>query len=172
MKNKSSSQSVLICLFILLAFAVCNLPARVGATSTNWIDPSSGNWFTDANWDNHVPTTSIEAFVNNASTAQINISTTANAQSLTLGLNATDSGTVKVDGTNGGNLIVPPGGCPLDPIDIFPGLLSVGYQGTGTMTITNGGTVSSGWAGARKTRSSVKSSEPFSPRLMMTSRGP
>lgn len=144
MKNKSSSQSVLICLFIVLAFAVFSLPARVDATSTNWID-TTGDWFTDANWDNHVPTTSTDAFTNNAGTAQINISTPARAQSLTLGLNATDSGTVTVDGTHSGNLSVPPGGCPLDPIDIFPGLISVGYQGSGTLTITNGGTVSSGW---------------------------
>jgi hypothetical protein len=146
MKNKSSSQSVLICLFILLAFAVCNLPARVGATSTNWIDISSGNWFADANWDNHVPTTSTDAYVNNAGTAQVNThNPDATAQSLTLGLDAGNSGTVTVDGTLNGTLSIPPGGCPLYTHDIFPGLLSVGYQDTGTLKITNGGTVSSGW---------------------------
>jgi T5SS/PEP-CTERM-associated repeat protein len=141
MKNKSAPQLLLLCVFTVLAFAVCNLPAQVGATSTNWIDTTS-NWFTDANWNNHVPTTSTDAFIDNAGTAQIN-SQTGNAKSLTLGSNQQNSGTVSVDGTNGGRLVVPDA-CA-DQIGIFPGLLSVGYSGTGTLLITNGGTVSSVW---------------------------
>lgn len=143
MKNKSAPQLLLLCVFTVLAFAVSNLPARVGATSTNWIDTTS-NWFTDANWNNHVPTTSTDAFIDNAGTAQINNSQTANAKSLTLASNQGDSGTVSVDGTNNGSLVIPDG-CTDNYTDIFPGLLSVGYSGTGTLSITNGGTVSSLW---------------------------
>ena len=72
--------------------------------------------------------------INNGGKAQIT-SSGATALSLTLGYNATNSGTVSVDGTNGGtcrSLARP-------PLDIY-----VGYQGTGTLTITNGGLVNSG----------------------------
>jgi hypothetical protein len=86
-----------------------------------------------------VPTSSTDAFINNAGEAQI-LSSGGTAQSLTLGLNSGDSGTVSVDGTNGGSLTVPP-----ECDDYFPGDISVGYQGTGTLIITNGGTVSSGF---------------------------
>jgi hypothetical protein len=140
MKNKSASQSVLICLFTVLAFALYISPAR--ATSTDWINAASGDWFSDANWDNHVPTNSTDAFVYNGGTAQVN-SSGGQAQSLTVGPNQGDSGTVTVDGTDFGTLTLPDG-CT-DNNGIFPGLLSIGYSGAGTLTITNDGKVYSLW---------------------------
>ena len=134
MKNKSVPQSVLICLFIALAFAVYNPPAR--ADSTTWTNLSTGDWFTGANWSNGVPDCMKDASVNNAGKAQIN-SSGATALSLTLGLNAGQSGSASVDGTNSGNLTV--GNCSSAVGDIY-----IGSQGSGTMSITNGGRVSSG----------------------------
>ena len=138
MKNKSVSRSVLIGLFVVLTFAVCNSPARA-TTTTTWTD-RIGDWFSAANWSNGVPTFSTDALINNGGTAQISRSG-ANAASLTLGLNAGDSGSVTVDGTNA-NLGLP---CSTDIAGIFPGLLSVGYSGGGKLIITNGGKVASEW---------------------------
>jgi T5SS/PEP-CTERM-associated repeat protein len=135
MKNKSVSQSALIGLFAVLTFAVCSSPAQ--ATSTTWTG-TSGDWFTGTNWSNGVPTCSLDAYINNDGKAEIN-SSGATALSLTLGANTTNSGTVSVDGTNGGTLLVQ--GCPSAPIR---GPITVGYQGTGTLTISNGGLVQSG----------------------------
>src|ERR1700693_1276535 len=84
MENKSASQSVLICLFGVLTFAVCTLPA-LGQTcepTTTWTG-STGDWFTDGNWDNPVPCSTTDAYINNGGGAQINAY--AVAHSLTLG---------------------------------------------------------------------------------------
>ncbi len=134
MKNKSALQSILICLFVVLAFAAYNSPAR--ADSTTWTG-GSGDWFTDANWTNHVPGPSTDAFINNGGNATIN-SSNASAHSLTLGLNPGDSGTVSVDGTNAALSLA-------DPSENL-GPIYVGYQDRGTLSIKNGGTVTAGFA--------------------------
>ena len=136
MKNKSLSQSVLICLFAILAFVVCNSPAGADTTSTYWTGTSS-DWFSSANWNNGVPTSSLDAYINNSGKAGIN-NPNAIAQSLTLGLNAGDSGTVLVSGPYGSLSI--PQNCPNN----IPGAIYVGYRDTGTLNITGGGTVSCG----------------------------
>jgi T5SS/PEP-CTERM-associated repeat protein len=150
MENKSASQSVLICLFGVLTFAVCTLPA-LGQTcepTTTWTG-STGDWFTDGNWDNHVPCSTTDAYINNGGGAQINAY--AVAHSLTLGQYAGNSGTVYVTGTNH-NLIVSSdvyvgyqGKGYLSITDgayvQIPFQTHVGYQGTGTLSITNGATV-------------------------------
>jgi hypothetical protein len=140
MKNKSASHSALIGLFVVLAFAFCNSPARA-TTTTTWID-TVGDWFNAAKWDHGVPTSTTDALINNGGTAQINSPGNANAASVTLGLNAGDSGALTVDGTNA-TLGLP---CSTDIAGIFPGLISVGYRGTGKLSITNGGRVASEWA--------------------------
>jgi hypothetical protein len=89
-----------------------------------------------ANWSNGVPTCSLDAYINNGGGAAINSGATA--LSLTLGENTTDSGRVSVDGTNGGNLVVQ--ACGNGPL----GDITVGYQGTGALSISNGGFVGSG----------------------------
>lgn len=105
MKSKSASHSVLIGLFVVLAFAVYSSPAR--ADSTTWIGEGT-DWFDARNWDNGVPTAATDAFINNGSKVGIN-RPGATARSLTLGANAGQSGEVSVDGTTGGNLVIPPG---------------------------------------------------------------
>lgn len=126
MKNKSAPQSVLICLFVALAFAVCNSPAR--ATTTSWMG-GSGDWFTCASWSSGCPDSGKDALINNGGKPYINISG-ATANTLTLGLYTGYSGTVYVDGTTTADLNVSQG-------------IYVGSQGTGTLNITNGGSVES-----------------------------
>ena len=122
---------VLIPLALTLVCFALSPPAQ--ASSTYWTD-TSGDWFTAANWSNGVPTCSLDAYINNAGTAQIN-SSGATALSLTLGHYTTDSGTVSV---SGGTLVVQVCGNGL------LGDIYVGYQGTGNLSITNGGYVTSG----------------------------
>lgn len=142
MKKKSRSKSVLICLFTVLAFAVYNSPAR--AETRTW-RCTSDDWFNPTCWEPlGVPTFLTDAFINNGGKATINGPVAmAMARSLTLGANAGESGTVSVQG--GGSLNVP-GECAEAPETIFPGLISVGYGGRGTLSISSGGKVTSGYA--------------------------
>ncbi|MDQ6760144.1 MAG: hypothetical protein M3Z32_09810 [Acidobacteriota bacterium] len=149
MKNKSAAPSILICLFIALTFAAYSSPAW--ATTTNWTGASNSDWFNPNNWDNGIPTYLKDAFINNGGKAAIN-SPGATARTLTLGAGAGDSGTVVVDGTYGGALSVgsnprPCGGATNQgaPFGVgdAEGQIIVGYGGSGTLSITNGGAVSS-----------------------------
>lgn len=122
---------------ILLAITALALSASPGATQaadcigqTTWID-SIGSWFVPANWNGGQPSTATNAEIDNSGTAQINTSTpTAHACSLTLGYNGADSGKVSVS---------------TGILDISNEAL-VGAAGKGTLTITNGGTVTTGIA--------------------------
>jgi len=137
---------VLIGLCIALAFVVYSSPAR--ATTTTWTGNGDGSdWFDADNWDHGVPTYSADAVVNTGK-AEINGSG-AVARTLTLGTGEGDEGTVVV---SGGALTVGSGtrpcsgsiaeGAPLG-LSGSEGVIVVGYGGTGTLQITNGGTVSS-----------------------------
>jgi T5SS/PEP-CTERM-associated repeat protein len=132
MKTKSTPQAPRILtknaiLLALAGLAVCASPTVALAAEclaeTNWID-STGSWFVAANWNNGVPTSVIGAQINNGGTAQVN-SSGAIACDLTLGYNATESGTVSVDG---GSLTV------LQEAEI-------GAHGKGSLTVKNGGSV-------------------------------
>ncbi len=114
---------------ILLAVTALALSTSAAfAATTTWTD-STGSWFTDGNWDNHVPTCTTDAQINNGGTAQVSSPLQIGyAHDLTLGLNTADSGNVSVTGVNGGSLSI----C---------GSVFVAYRGTGSMTVTNGGTV-------------------------------
>lgn len=140
MKKKSASHSVLICLFIVLAFAVYSSPAR--ADTTTWTGASNRDWFSATNWDHGVPTSSTDAFINNGDKVEINRSG-ATARSLTLGVNQGNSGTVWVNGANGGSLDAVAQACAEGNADPKDGAIYVGYGGTGTLSITNGGRVTS-----------------------------
>src|SRR5438105_12024395 len=99
MKNKSPSQLVLICLLAAAVFALCNSSAR--ADRTTWTGRGNDNdWFNCRNWDPDCPDVNTDAFINNGAKVAINHSG-AVAQSLTLGENVGDSGTLTVDGTAG-----------------------------------------------------------------------
>jgi T5SS/PEP-CTERM-associated repeat protein len=132
MKTKYTSQTAAkpswkkVILLAITALAL-STPAAFAA-STTWTD-SIGSWFTDGNWSNHVPTCTVDAYINNGGTAQVSSALqTGHADNLYLGYGTADSGYVSVPGVNGGSLSI----C---------GSVFVAYQGTGTMTVTNGGTV-------------------------------
>lgn len=132
MKTKSTPQTrtKTAILLAITALALCASPAVTVAAdcilTTTWTD-SNSSWFIAGNWNNGVPTANTSAYINNAGTANIN-STGAAACNLTLGYNAVNSGTVSI---NGGSLAV-------------TNEVEVGAYGKGTLTVTNGGTVSAG----------------------------
>ena len=151
MKNKSPSHSFLIGLLIALAFAVSSSPAR--ADSTYWTGAVSNNWLTEpsaspapgspGNWTNGVPNSCTDAFINNGGKAEIDSSSPvlARARSLTLGEGAPgggapQAGTLVIDGTNSGALLLGFGSCEV-PFD--DGVIYVGKEGTGTLDIIDGG---------------------------------
>jgi len=95
---------------------------------TKWRLDGTGSWF-DPNWDNGEPNSTTAAQINNGGTAQIlDDPAMAEACSLTLGLNAEDSGTVQVTPGHG-DLII-------DEATI------VGSAGKGNLTITQGNVTS------------------------------
>jgi T5SS/PEP-CTERM-associated repeat protein len=116
---------------ILLGIAALTLLASPGVALadctpvTNWTDGKS-SWFTCSNWSNdQCPSSTIGAVVDNGGTAQISVSTPqASACSLSLGPTSGNSGNVSV--STGGNLTVTYG-------------ITIGDQGTGSLTVTNSG---------------------------------
>jgi autotransporter family porin len=136
MKKKSASRTAqfnkIIILLIVSGITLCASPTTVLADSctqqTNW-SVSSGSWFVGSNWSAGVPNLNKSAQINNGGTATIS-STGAESCDLTLGGAATDSGTLVV---NQGALNM-----SLDA--------AVGGYGKGTLTITNGGTVTAALA--------------------------
>ena len=115
-------------LLSVAALALCALPAIALAElclqTTTWTDTGTGSWFDPTKWSNGVRNSNKNAFINNGGTANIN-SAGAAACNLILGFEATESGTVSV---NGGTLAV-------------DHEVEVGALGKGKLTITNGGTV-------------------------------
>jgi uncharacterized protein (TIGR03382 family) len=108
----------------LAAAALCAVQSVSRADSIWQAAPATpADWFTPANWNGGVPTSSIIAQINNAGTAEITAGA-ALASSLRLGNTSTDSGAVTM---SGGTLEV-------------TGTQHVGRFGTGTFT-QSGGTV-------------------------------
>lgn len=110
---------------ILLAITALALStASAFAADTNWVG-TTGSWFDPANWYPAIPDSGTNAFINNGGTAQIQTDfPVAEALSLTLGLNANDSGIVQVTPFFG---------------DLRVGqAIFVGYRGTGKLTQTFG----------------------------------
>jgi hypothetical protein len=144
MKTKYASQTAAkpswksAILLAITALVLCAAPAvALGnvcpAGATCWTD-STGSWFTDGNWSNHVPTSTIDAYINNGGFAQIYLQTpSASAKSLTLGDGISDSGTVGVGSNNYGTLAV-------------GDTIVVANKGTGTLKIASGGTATSAGA--------------------------
>jgi hypothetical protein len=119
---------------ILIAVAAVALSASsafaqaICTVNTNWT-AGAGNWFTAGNWDHGVPNSTTGATINNGGTAQIGSSLHANACSLILGNDISNSGTVSVGGFAGltvGDTAI------------------IGNKGTGNLSIVTGGTVASG----------------------------
>jgi T5SS/PEP-CTERM-associated repeat protein len=136
MKAKSTSQIARMLtrnaiLLTVTALALCASPTIALADGcigqTTWTGAIDNNWFTAGNWSNGVPTVGDTAEIDNGGTANIN-SAGAVACNLILGFNAADTGYVSV---NGGGLTV---GSEVE----------VGAHGQGTLTITNGATITAG----------------------------
>src|SRR6266699_2443061 len=92
---------------ILLAVTALALSTPAAfAASTTWTD-STGSWFTDGNWSNHVPTCTVDAYINNGGTAQVSSPLQiGHAHDLYLGYGTADSGHVSVPGVSGGSLSI------------------------------------------------------------------
>ena len=109
---------------MVAALALSASPAVGCLAETSWTD-GTGSWFVAANWLNQqLPTVGIGAQINNGGTAQVN-GPGAAACDLTVGFDATESGTVSV---NSGSLAVNQEA-------------EIGAHGKGTLTINNGGSV-------------------------------
>jgi len=125
MKNKSASHLVLTGLFVVLVLAASNSIVRAQECpgTATWVG-GIGDWFVGTNWSPSgcVPTETIDAFINNGGTAQI-LAGIATAESVHLGENQGDSGSVKVAGASAG---------------LLPGTIYVGNRGIGNLTIGNG----------------------------------
>jgi T5SS/PEP-CTERM-associated repeat protein len=89
---KSSWKNSILLIITVLALS---MSAAFGATTT-WTDGVS-SWFLGTNWNNGEPHSMTDALINNGGTAQISANAPmAEALSLTLGLNAGNSGSVEV----------------------------------------------------------------------------
>lgn len=95
------------------------------AHASNWTG-GTGDWFDPANWDNGVPTVGGYATLDNGGTAQIE-APGAVSQGVTAGFNSGASGAVEVSGN---------GASWTNTYSIY-----LGYQGTGTLSISDGGQV-------------------------------
>jgi T5SS/PEP-CTERM-associated repeat protein len=115
--------AVRVCVW--LALGSLAVPTLMEAQVT-W-NAGTGNWFTNTNWTpNIVPTSAIDASINNAGTAQV-LATGGAVRVLTLGAGVGQSGTLQV---NGGALTT-------------SSSLLVGDFGSGTITVSNGGVLAS-----------------------------
>jgi len=85
-------------LCLLAGAAALVLSATAGAQQTKWrLNPAQdGNWFVPNNWDNGVPTSATDAFIENAGTAKITAGI-ADANQLDLGVDY--EGTLRISGT-------------------------------------------------------------------------
>lgn len=136
MKTKFTSQTArtltrntILLALIGLAFSA----SSVVAATTIWTLNGTGSWFTSSNWDHGEPDPLTDAQINNGGTARIIIDVPqAVALSLTLGLNANQSGTVEVSAPHGG-------------LSVGQAIF-VGYRGKGTLAITDGDSVMSATA--------------------------
>jgi T5SS/PEP-CTERM-associated repeat protein len=145
MKNKSTSHLILTGLFVALVLAASNSIVRAQECpgTSNWIG-GTGGWFTGTNWSSGcVPNVTIDATINNGGHAQIHgpLSNHAAAESLVLGDDEGDSGSLTIDGDHSAVLDIG-GACR--------GNIYVGNRGSGNLTITDEGYIRSrfGFVGA------------------------
>jgi T5SS/PEP-CTERM-associated repeat protein len=130
--------------------------ARAQTQSTNWTNPTLGNWFIGTNWSNGVPGAgpTVKAVISNGGTALIDA-----------GSNAIFSGSLDIGGPAGHGSMIVDGGALLRQYDSVSVLGSanisgsvvvsdngsywglneaINLSGSGTFTVENAATVSSG----------------------------
>jgi T5SS/PEP-CTERM-associated repeat protein len=129
LKDQLNNKNAILVAIAALALSTSSAFAQVlCTTNTNWTD-GSGNWFTAGNWDHGVPNSNTGASINNGGTAQIGSFLNANACSLILGNDISNSGSVSINGSAG--------------LTVADSVV-VGNKGTGNLTVATGGTVASG----------------------------
>jgi hypothetical protein len=129
--RKLNNKNAILVAVAALALSTSSAFAQAFCTvNTNWTD-GSGNWFTAGNWDHGVPNSTTAATINNGGTAQIGSFLSANACSLTLGNDISNSGSVSINGSAG--------------LTVANSVL-IGNKGIGSLTVATGGTVASGSA--------------------------
>jgi len=114
-----------VCL-ILIGVMIGLLPP-VSAQTTQWIGPANGNWNVSTNWDNGIPTSSLDAGIENGTTARLDTAGGA-ANNLTLGGTSATQGTLEMAG---------PGTLDVD------NTLTIGGLGVGQMTLGTSADVTS-----------------------------
>lgn len=124
-------------LFVVLVLAASNSIVRAQECpgTSNWIG-GTGGWFVGTNWSNGcVPNVTVDATINNGGHAQIlGGPNHAAAESLVLGDNQGDKGSVTIDGD---------GSAVLDIGGACRGTLYIGNRGSGNLTISNQGYIRS-----------------------------
>jgi hypothetical protein len=129
--RKLNNKNAILAAVAALALSTSSVFGQAFCTiNTNWT-AGSGNWFTAGNWDLRVPDSTTGATINNGGTAQIGSFLSANACSLTLGNDISNSGSVSINGSAG--------------LTVANSVL-IGNKGIGSLTVATGGTVASGTA--------------------------
>ena len=143
-RRKASQSGVVAlgCAMVLLGLQ----PSQTALGDNVWTD-GTGSWFSPSNWSSSVPTSGVDAEINNGGTAQI--AGSADAQILILGQNAGESGAVTIQ--SGGlrtedGLYVADGSNSTGTVTVQNGILNAinginmnfGSNSTGTLTIQNG----------------------------------
>jgi outer membrane autotransporter protein len=154
-KSLARAASKFVSSTLLTALALFAASTVSTHAQTDWTGAFSNGWFNFRNWDAGVPTQTTSAIINTVTPNSTEVrGTGAQAQNLTIGANGTgmlviQNGGTLIDFGAGlvGNL---PGGAGAVLVTGAGsnwqnnGSVVVGGQGTGTLTIQNGGTVSSG----------------------------
>jgi hypothetical protein len=123
---KLSKKSAVLLALAAFALSTSSVFAQAQCLQITTWRGGTGSWFTATNWTTGVPTSSINAQVNNSGTAQIGTGiSVAHACSLALG-----PGNVSLDAIAGGGIL-----------DVTNGVV---VGGAGVLTLSNGGTVNTG----------------------------
>jgi outer membrane autotransporter protein len=141
----------------LLALAALTAAPAPALAQTNWTGTVSSDWFTAGNWSNGVPgggddttidtvTPNLTVVANPGARAQfLNVGATATGQLVIQNggtLRDVSFGSIGVGANSTGTVIVTGAGSQLE----IEGGTVVGFGGTGTLFITDGATVSSGFS--------------------------
>jgi T5SS/PEP-CTERM-associated repeat protein len=110
------------CVGLPALLAIFCIPSHAD-TDTHWSNSGTGDWTVDLNWDNHVPSSTVNAHISNAGTAQL--MTTGSGSNVYVG--ESNSGELEISGA--GNLTV-------------SNYVEVASVGTGTLSLSTGGKLS------------------------------
>ena len=134
-RRRSRAAAVLL---VLLLGAVCGSPAAAQEYNTTWANTGTGS-FTDAgNWDLGVPDIGVFDFgiITNGGTATLSSTPAYSVGGIRLGVASGETGTLLIE--SGGNLTVDENTAYLSD-----GSMTVGQAGTGFLTVSPGGTLTS-----------------------------